>query len=97
MRVERQDKWIDKDTLGAIGEIHQLTDAREELRFGKKDFVLYLRNRKNEVRKSSCFGDNLNRLIDKFGTETEGWLGKNVLLSIEEDPTGKKFLIIVPS
>jgi len=73
------------------------TDVREEQVFGKSDTVMYLRNRKNEIRKTSIFGDNINRCVEKFGTESETWLGKTVMLSVQESLDGKKFLIIVPN
>lgn len=92
MDIPKVEPWIgDSDFLAKNPQICKIDNIEtNKNKWGKDEFVLLL-DMDGAKRKISIFGDNRNKLIDKFGSNSDLWIGKFVQISqVERVPDGKK-------
>lgn len=84
MKIERQTEWIESGDFQNANPMPARITAVETKpnSWGKTDYLLYVRNESTgQIKAMSIYKKNLNVLIDKYGTDTELWLGKLIQIS----------------
>ena len=99
MQVSRQVNWIGADHFRAANPVTAaIASVTQADNRGKPDLqlVMAIDGQLDMLVRMSLFGENLNRLIAKFGNETDAWTGKRVQILREADVTGKEKKKIFP-
>jgi len=88
--VTKDHAWLDRAKLTGEKIGVRLVKAVQE----DKDLILFVQNDTLGDRAFSIWGDNKNRLIDKYGGNTDDWKDKRVFLHKEVTPEGKELVIL---
>jgi len=99
MQVSRQVNWIGADHFRAANPLTAaVASVTQEDNKGKRDLqiVFALDGQLDALVRMSLFGENLNRCISKWGSETDAWIGKRVQILREADVGGKEKKKLLP-
>jgi hypothetical protein len=99
VNIEKQTEWIETGDFELCNPMPARITALESNpnKWGKQDYVLYVRNESNGVIKAmSIFKGNLNRLIEKYGNDTDQWMGKLIQITLTDNLQGKNIKEIKP-
>lgn len=90
MKVTKDRKWLNRDMLSAEKTGFSILGTEQD----GNDLILIITNDKQGLCGMSLWGDNKNKMIDKFGTDTDNWTGKPIFLHVEQSPNGKNYVIL---
>lgn len=94
MKLKADTNWVE-DRLFRSANPHPFEVTAVEMRDvqgGKKDLVLFMRSMiDSEIYGISIWKKNKNTMINRFGDDTDAWIGKRISISQITDPNdGKK-------
>ena len=92
MEMKKAENWIgDADFIAANPFSAVITDITTGLnKWNKTEYQMFIRLEDNTIKKLSLRGQNLNNLVDSFGTESSAWIGKSVRISRFQDIKNQK-------
>lgn len=80
MEMKKPDLWLgdtDFETGNPLRVV--ITDITSgQNKWGKPEYQVFIRLESGQIKKSSLFGVNLSKLIEKLGTESSSWIGKGI-------------------
>lgn len=91
MKIERSVSWLPKSEMTAEAENFTIESVDQV----ENDLRLTLQNAKFGTRIMSVWGENLNKLIDKFGDDGTKWKGKVIALKKEIRMSDNKEIVVV--
>jgi len=96
MEVEKVVSWVgDRDFEKANPIFGKITGVVEGAnKWGRKEIQVQLEI-EGQQRQVSLFGDNRNGVVDKFGTNSDLWIGKSLQIALLTNPQdGSKTKVI---
>lgn len=97
VKVQKAERWLSQADFSINNPAKfkikaVIVDAKEGDRY---DYTLNLENTLEQRRNLSIWGDNLNKMIDRFGDDTDNWINKEISIQLVEDvATGKNHRVI---
>jgi muramoyltetrapeptide carboxypeptidase LdcA involved in peptidoglycan recycling len=85
--MKKPDLWIgDSDFQSGNPLRAVITDITSgQNKWGKPEYQIFIRLENGQIKKSSLFGTNLAKLIEKLGTDSATWISKGVEIWRIED------------
>jgi hypothetical protein len=80
MEMKKVDNWIgDIDFVTTNPLNATITDITTGMnKWEKTEYQMYIKLDSEQIKKTSLRGQNLNNLVDKFGTDSAAWIGKRI-------------------
>lgn len=90
MEMKKSENWLNDDCFIAANPFSAvITDITTGLnKWNKTEYQMFFRPENGDakdIKKTSLRGQNLNNLVDAFGTESSAWIGKSIRLSRFQD------------